>query len=166
MLFRSGSGLEALFKAAEGAGIDFCAGLGYGTTAFNAEANARKAMSRAGDTGGCNLFSVDVDGQLDGPMSSSLRSLRYSIAETDAEVIAAARDTGLSPAYVARIKSLTRMTGNNRFDVEELAAALDISGRSARRILQAMAEAGRASVAALESTSKAGRPRRLYEIRL
>ena len=40
-------GLQELFKGADEEGISFCAGLGYGTTAFNAEANARKALNRA-----------------------------------------------------------------------------------------------------------------------
>ena len=159
-------GLETLFRSSDEAGIDFCAGLGYGSTAFNAEANARKARCRAAAVPGCNLFSVDVDGEIEGPVSAPLRSLRYSIAETDSDVRATAEATGLSAAYVMKIKSLMRMTMKDRFDVEEFAAALDISERSARRILGNIAAAGRAEVVALESKAKTGRPRRLYELKL
>lgn len=160
------AGLETLLESAERAGIDFCAGLGYGTTAFNAESNARKALDRAKATEGCNLYSVDVDGEIIGPVSAEARSFRYSLAETDAEVRAVSAATGLSAAYVTKIRSLVRMAGKDRFDVEEFAAGLDISERSARRILGVIASAGKAVVVAMESRSKTGRPRRLYEIRL
>ena len=159
-------GLHELFRAADGAGLSFCAGLGYGTTAFNAEANARKALNRACAVSGSCLYSVDVDGDIEGPISSELRSIQYSIAETDASVRLVADKTGLSSAYVTKIQAMIRMTARIRFDVDEFATGLDISPRSARRILQGIAEAGYADVVALESRSKTGRPRRVYELKL
>ncbi|MDX9958338.1 MAG: hypothetical protein RBT68_07840, partial [Spirochaetia bacterium] len=62
-------GLQELFRGADEAGISFCAGLGYGTTAFNAEANARKALNRACTVNGSCLYSVEVDGLFEGPIS-------------------------------------------------------------------------------------------------
>lgn len=159
-------GLNEFFRAADGAGLSFCSGLGFGTTAFNAEANARKALNRACAVSGSCLYSVDVDGEIEGPISSELRSIQYSLAETDSKVRFVAERTGLSTAYVTKIQALMRMTGRNRFDVDEFATGLDISSRSARRILQGMAEAGYAGIVALESRSKTGRPRRVYELNL
>ncbi len=161
-----GRGLEKLFKAATHTGIDFCAGLGYGQTSFNAEANARKALNRSCALAGSSLFSVDVEGEIIGPISSELQMLRYNISETDVGVQEAARETGLSAAYITKIRSMMIMTKKNRFDVEEFAAGLDVSERSARRILQGIAAAGRADVVALENKSTTGRPRRLYELKL
>lgn len=158
-------GLQELFRGADGSGISFCAGLGYGTTAFNAEANARKALNRACAVNGSCLYSVDVDGAIEGPISSELRSIQYNIAETDTTVRLVAEKTGLSTAYVTKIQAMIRMTAKTRFDVDEFATGLDISPRSARRILQNIAEAGYADIVALESRSKTGRPRRVYELK-
>ena len=159
-------GLQELFRGADGAGISFCAGLGYGTTAFNAEANARKALNRACTVNGSCLYSVDVDGGIEGPISSQLRSIQYNIAETDATIRLVAEKTGLSTAYVTKIRAMMRMAARTRFDVDEFATGLDISPRSARRILQNIAEAGYADIVALESRSRTGRPRRVYELKL
>jgi predicted ArsR family transcriptional regulator len=58
------------------------------------------------------------------------------------------------------------MSARIRFDVDEFATGLDISSRSARRLLQNIAEAGYAEIVALESRSRTGRPRRVYELKL
>jgi len=158
-------GLATLFSQAEREGLSFKAGLGYGTTAYNAESNARKALSRSSREPGRNLFAVDVDGLIEGPISTSNRGISYALAEGDAEALELARRAGLSPAQLAKIRSIVRMTRQSRFDADEIAAALDLSPRSARRVLQGLAEAGLAEVAAVESRSRTGRPRRLYTIR-
>lgn len=157
--------LSTLFASAGSEGILFCAGLGYGTTAYNAEANARKALNRACGAKSSSLYSVDVDGEICGPLESS-GSTRYNLAESDADILATARASGMSPAHVSKIRSLVRSSGRSRFDVDEFAAGLDVSPRSARRILQGLIAAGAAKVAAIESGTRAGRPRRLYEVTL
>ncbi len=158
--------LETLFSHAEREGLAFKAGLGYGTTAYNAESNARKALSRAGYEPGRNLFAVDVDGIIEGPISTSDRGISYALSEGDGETLELARRAGLSPAHLAKIRSIVRKTNQASFDVDEIAAALDLSPRSARRVLQGLAEAGLAEVSAMESRSRTGRPRRLYSIKL
>lgn len=153
----------SLFVSADREGIVFFAGLGYGTTAYNAEANARKALNRASGAKESSLYSVDVDGEICGPLAGP-EPMQYNIAESDAEILAVAEASGLSPAHVSKIRSLVRSTGRSRFDVEEFAAGLEISPRSARRILQGLIAAGAAKVAAIESGTRAGRPRRLFEV--
>ena len=157
--------LSSLYTASGKAGIQFCAGLGFGTTTYNAEANARKALDRSRSWNGSSVYSVDVDGEIHGPLEVAERG-SYNIAETDASIMEAARSTGLSPAHLSRIRSLVRVRGHKRIDVDELATSLNVSSRSARRILQELSDAGKARVVALESRTQAGRPRRLYEIDL
>ncbi len=159
-------GLRNLLKSADNSRIEFSGGLGFGVTAFNAEANARKALDRSCSTPESSMFSVDVDGAIMGPLASPGQTLEYSLSDASEEVQKIARDSGLSASYITKIRSLMRMTRKTRFDVEELAAGLDLSTRSARRILQGIAAAGKAEVVALESKSKTGRPRRLYDLHL
>jgi len=158
--------IEELLDAASSLEIEFSAGLGYGSTAFNAEYNARMALDRACAASESCMFAVDVGGDIIGPITSGRSPLRYNISESDAGIRRIAEETGLSAAYISKIKSLILMTRKNVFDAEELAAYLDISSRSARRILQSIEESGHARVAALESKSKTGRPRRVYELSL
>ncbi len=155
--------MSSLFASADREDIVFCAGLGYGTTAYNAEANARKALNRAGGSKESSLYSVDVDGEICGPLAGP-QPARYNIAESDAGILAIAEASGLSPAHVSKIRALVRSAGRSRFDVEEFAAGLEVSPRSARRILQGLIAAGAARIAAIESSTRAGRPRRLYEV--
>ncbi len=159
-------GLRTLLKSADNSRIEFSGGLGFGVTAFNAEANARKALDRSSSTQGSSMFSVDIDGSIAGPLASPGQTLEYMLSETSEEVRKIALDSGLSTSYVTKIRSLMRVTKKTRFDVEELAAGLNVSLRSARRILQGIAAAGKAEVVALESKSKTGRPRRLYDLHL
>jgi hypothetical protein len=159
-------GLRNLLESAGNSRIEFSGGLGFGVTAFNAEANARKALDRSSSTQGSSMFSVDVDGSIEGPLAAPGQTLAYSLSESSEEVRQIARDAGLSPSYVTKIRSLMRVTRETRFDVEELAAGLDVSLRSARRILQGIAAAGKAEIVALESKSRTGRPRRLYDLKI
>lgn len=158
--------VQELLDAASSLGIRFAAGLGYGTTAFNAEYNARIALARARAVPESCMFTVDVGGDILGPVSSGRSPLRYNIAETDEDVRKVASDTGLSAAHVSKIKSMLSATHKSVFDAEEMSAYLDISPRSARRILQSLENSGHAQVAALKSKSTTGRPRRVYELKL
>ncbi|MBN2873909.1 MAG: hypothetical protein JXM71_02345 [Spirochaetales bacterium] len=157
--------IATLNSAAERAGIAFYAGLGYGTTAYNAEANARKALDRSSASTGSCVFSVDVDGEIKGPLSNAAAS-SYNIAETDALLVEAAAATGMSAAHLSKIRSMVRRAGKRRFDVDEFASGLNISPRSARRILQDLSDSGLATIVGHESKRHAGRPRRLFEITL
>jgi hypothetical protein len=159
-------GLRTLLKSANNSRIEFSGGLGFGATAFNAEANARKALDRSCSTPESSMFSVDVDGTIAGPLASPGQTLEYKLSDTSEEVRNTARESGLSTSYLTKIRSLIKVTKKTRFDVEELAAGLGISARSARRILQGIAEAGKAEIVALESKSRTGRPRRLYDLKI
>ncbi len=159
-------GLRILLKSAGNSRIEFSGGLGFGVTAFNAEANARKALDRSSSTQGSSMFSVDVDGSIEGPLAAPGQALAYNLSESSEEVRQIAKEAGLSPSYVTKIRALMRVTKKTRFDVEELATGLDVSLRSARRILQGIAGAGKAEMVALESTSRSGRPRKLYELKI
>lgn len=156
--------LDALAKSADEAGIQYSVGLGYGVTAYGAEANARMALERAAAAAGSCAFAVDENGEIQGPLRSS-SSLTYALSG-DAGLMELAEKTGLSPAHLSRIRSMLRAGRSNRVGVDELAAALGVGPRSARRILRSLADAGKAEVAALESRSVSGRPRTLYDVHI
>ncbi len=143
---------------------NFSGGLGYGHTVYRAEMNARMALNRAISYKGACLYKMEIDGCLTGPFREGRRTLSYQLQETDNKVKEIAEKLGLSTAYIGKIESLIRNTNNRRFSAEEFASFLDISPRSARRILNKILDGGYAEVVAHESTKKTGRPRKIFYI--
>ncbi len=144
----------------------FSAGLGYGNTVHRAEMNARLALNRAIGHQGVCLYRMESDGRLHGPIRDSQLTLSYQLQETNPMIKRVAADLGLSTAYVGKIQALIDATNNRRFSAEEFATVLEISPRSARRILKNFEDKGYAEIVAHESPNKTGRPRKIYEIDL
>lgn len=67
--------------------------------------------------------------------------------------------TGVSTAYINKIKSIIKKKEKNSFTSTELAEFLNISERSTNRIIKKIIENGYASVE-FENSPGAGRPRR------
>lgn len=152
--------LDMLSKITE----NFSGGLGYGHTVYRAEMNARMALNRAISHDGACLYKMETDGCLEGPFREGQYTLNYQLQETDDYIKDIAEKMGLSTAYIGKIESLIERTNNNRFSAEEFASSLDISPRSARRILNKIVDNGFAKVVAHESPNKTGRPRQIFSI--
>ncbi|MBG0763926.1 MAG: hypothetical protein H0S78_03395 [Tissierellales bacterium] len=152
--------LETLSKITN----NFSGGLGYGHTVYRAEMNARMALNRAMAHEGACLYKMEMDGRLEGPFREGQFTLNYQLQETDDYIKEIAGKIGLSTAYIGKIESIIRRTSNNRFSAEEFASSLDISPRSARRILNKIVDNGFAEVVAHESPNKTGRPRQIFSI--
>lgn len=126
--------------------------------------NARMALNRAMSYEGACLYKMEMDGCLEGPFREGQDTLNYQLQETDDYIKDIAEKMGLSTAYIGKIESIIRKTSNNRFSAEEFASSLDISPRSARRILNKIVDNGFAEVVAHESPNKTGRPRQIFSI--
>lgn len=81
-------------------------------------------------------------------------AISYDLISRDDQVEQIAQETGMSGAYIARLMALIQLRGDAEFDVKELADCLNITVRSAHRIIRKLLERGYASVCGKESSGR------------
>lgn len=145
--------------------IVFASGVGYGNTVYDAEKNARIALNHAMNIDQSATFIVEEQGQITGPITNDKNeALTYAIRVDDKEILRISDEIKLSPAYITKIQSIVERTSSDAFDAKSIAALLEVSIRSASRILKNIVDGGYAEIIAKESVSKTGRPRQIYRI--
>lgn len=142
--------------------IRISCGIGFDRTVYGSEMNARVALSYAKESGGDAVFLVEEDGSITGPIGKSSEHR----PEVDEEVTRIAHHVGLNPTYIRKLKSIQEEIGEDRVHAKKLASYLNVTERSARRILSILKEKGFAKEVGRETSGKKGRPRNIYRIRL
>lgn len=155
--------LAILKKDIKSKGAILSVGIGLGVTSYQAEINARKALRRSYDSNGKDIFQIDENDKIKGPVGSALE-MNYALSSSDKYILEISSKTGLSCESVLKIISLNKTRKSNIIDSKELAGCLDVSDRTARRILHKITEANLGRIYAKESSSGTGRPKNLIEI--
>ena len=155
--------LLELSKDIKHIGFSLNIGLGIGTTSYQAETNARKALLKSIDSKSSHIYMVDEDDTMIGPLGEE-KSLNYSLKVSDEKLIHISESTGLSCESIVKIMALNETRKSNIYDSKELADLLDLSERSARRILQKIVSSNLGRVIAKETSNGKGRPKNLTEI--
>ncbi|MBS5787005.1 MAG: transcriptional regulator [Clostridioides difficile] len=152
-----------LKKDIKSMGFVLCIGIGIGLTAYQAEAHAYKSIKRCEDSSEKEIFLIDEKENIKGPLKSK-NQLSYSLASADKNILLISEKTGLSCESISKIMSLNKTRQSNVYDSKEFADYLNISERSARRILNKIVSANYGRIYAKESSNGVGRPRHLIEI--
>ena len=139
-------------------------GIGFGVTAYDAEQNAFAALGMAQQKGKGLWMAVSDERKVIGPLSSAVR-LEYSIQADAVACRRMANQLRLSVTTVNRLLAVVDKLDKDTIGAEELAVYLNMTARSARRILTNLVDNGLAEFAGEELIAK-GRPRRFYRIRL
>ncbi len=155
--------LSKLQKDIKSIGFSLSVGIGFGVTAFKAETNAHKALQRSIDSKENEMYLIDEEENIRGPLGLS-NEIMYCLVPKDKSVIEISESTGLSCETVSKIIAINETRNSNVYDSKELAGYLDISERSARRILQKIISANLGQIHSKESSKGAGRPKNLIEI--
>ena len=138
-------------------------GIGMGITSYKADMNARKALEYAIKRGKKEIYQIDEDNVLEGPLGVE-KQLRYELISSDPRIQDIASRTGLSVRSVLKIIAIAEARKSYVFDAHELAECLDVTTRSARRIMNRIMDAGLGCVYAKETAISGGRPKALIEI--
>lgn len=141
-------------------GITLSIGIGFGATASEAGANARSALRKSVAAGGNACFIVREDRTLIGPleMADPVSSI---LAPIDPALLRRAEEAGMTSAYLSKLLAYMSRHGKYDYQVHELASMLNITVRSAHRLLLQWADAGLVGIAGMEKMPK-GRPRQVY----
>lgn len=144
-------------------GVSFDAGIGMGVTAYQAESNARKALEFTMKKKKGEIFCIDENKVCIGPVGME-KKLEYELISSDPWIQEIADRTRMSTRSILKIIAIAETRKSFVFDAHELAACLDITVRSARRIMNKIMDAGLGKVYAKETTVMGGRPKALIEI--
>lgn len=152
-----------LQKQARELGMQLNVGIGRGLTAYKADMNARKALDCSLKKGKQGIYQVDENDVLEGPLGVE-QPLKYELITSDPRIQNIAKETGLSVPSVLKIMAISEVRKNHVFDAHELAECLEVTPRSARRIMNKIMDAGYGRVYAKETAAAGGRPKTLIEI--
>ncbi|MDR0271658.1 hypothetical protein [Paenibacillus sp.] len=141
-------------------GISLSLGVGFGTSANEAGTNARAALRKSKEAGGNTCFIIREDQTLIGPLEMS-DPIQTVLSATHTALIKKAEDAGMTSAYLSKLLSYTAKYGKYEYTVHELATLLDITVRSAHRLLLLWIDNGLVDISGMEKVPK-GRPRQIY----
>ncbi len=141
-------------------GLSLSVGIGFGTSANAAGTNARSALRKAKEAGGNACFILREDATLIGPMEMA-DPIQAILSPTDVELIRQAEDVGMTSAYLSKLLQHMARIGKYEYKVHELAELLNITVRSAHRLLLQWIDGGLVDISGYEKMPK-GRPRQVY----
>lgn len=137
-------------------------GTGLGPTAYESEINARKALELALKEKESCIFKID-EAKVEGPLLLE-RELHYDFIIDHAEIEKMAELTELNPLYIKKIEALKKKHSQDTFTSEELAKHLNVSMRTASRIMKKIIDNECGEVVGIESTNIVGRPKQIVRI--
>ncbi|MFS0723204.1 hypothetical protein [Paenibacillus sp. 1P07SE] len=149
-------------EASKSYGLSLSIGVGFGASANEAGTHARAALRKAKEAGGNACFIVREDRTLIGPLEMS-DPVQTVLAPTDAGLIKQAEDAGMTSAYLSKLLSSKAKLDKVDYTVHELASLLEITVRSAHRLLLLWMDHELVTVAGMEKVPK-GRPRQIYRM--
>ncbi|MDO3409959.1 hypothetical protein QWJ34_09315 [Saccharibacillus sp. CPCC 101409] len=141
-------------------GLSLSLGIGFGLSANDAGTNARSALRKAKEAGGDACFIIREDATLIGPLEMA-DPVRAILAPIDAELIRQAGEAGMTGAYLGKLLHHMARFEKYEYEVHELASLLNITVRSAHRLLIQWMDGGLVEIAGYEKMPR-GRPRQIY----
>lgn len=153
------------FELAAASDNKIYSGISYGCSVYRAEINTETALNAALLEDFGNLYILDASLQLRGPFTESPFSLVEPIL--DSEIIEdASHKIGLSEDYIYKIYRTLTLKDVQSVTAKEFAHYLNISHRSANRILRMFINAGYAEIIDSIHEGKSGRPVNVIKITL
>lgn len=143
--------------------LKVCIGLGYGYSANEAEKNSREALEYAKNYNKNCCYVIMEDKKIRGPLEGG-RIIEFYSSAQESRVALLAQESNLSAVIINKMMGVMESYGKDTITASEIAETLNITLRSARRILSNFEEAGVAKVIGEEQPAGKGRPRRIYKI--
>lgn len=141
---------------------DICIGWGIGADMVTAQKNAQAALRQSQKNAARAAYLVDGTGKQFGPLLYG-KSLAITSAPPE-ETERVSKQLGISPQNLHKLVSLQEKRGLRRFTSADLAFYLNITLRSANRILAKLVQCGGAEVVQTMQSHIKGRPYNIYEV--
>ena len=137
-------------------------GWGCADNVVDAHRNAQRGVMEAMSSSGMPAYVVTSDGCLLGLTAEKPGTVPAAAKESPERI---SRISGVSLRYINRIAALLSERREDSLSAEELAEALELTPRSALRILDKLCDCGLAAVQYSRSLNRPGRPAKRYRIR-
>ena len=144
------------------AGASVCIGWGLGRDILESLQHAKRALTESARNSEHHAYVMNEAGELVGPMASGKSVVLDSTLHTATEALG--QELGISPLNLHKIVNLQEKRGIGRFSSADLAFYLNVTVRSANRILAKLAERGIAVVSGSSQPNSRGRPSKVYEV--
>ena len=157
--------LEEFFRQLEKSyGISINIGFGLGYSARIAEGNARIALYHARKKAEQrhSIYIVSENSEIINPLQGPDKV--YSLKSEDSHILSIANATRMSVSTITKLLRFESLRGNTGFTTVELGDYLEISRRSAERILKGLMDCNYAKKIGEEQPHSKGRPRSVYRI--
>lgn len=142
--------------------VPICIGWGSAGNISEAYQNGLRALKQATLYGDCATFISLENNVMIGPLSSTQRMVYNDIP--DKNLIQISERVGISPLYLNKILYIIQQKQGNTLSSEELSFFLNVTTRSASRILKKLEEGGLARVEYNRQLNFRGRPAKIYTI--
>lgn len=149
----------------ESKGITINSGLGFGSTGWNAEYNARNALEMAEKAPEAALYIIDENNKIRGPVNGE-NETNYNLYIYDERINNIAKKIGISVTYLSKILSIMEKNDEKVFSSDTLGHYLGVTERSARRILDKFVDSGYGEVITTSVNKGIGRPKKIIKIKL
>ena len=156
---------QTVVRNLEKENISICSGMGFGYTGWDAERNSKDALSMSEKEDNGALFIIDQGKRIKGPINHK-REKTYDLIVTDERLIKISDEIGISPTYLSKLLPLIKESEDKYFTTDILADYLNISHRSARRILAKFEESNYGEVVTTAVTKGVGRPKKIVKIKI
>ena len=137
-------------------------GWGLGRNILDSMQNARRALTESARNNEHSAYVVNDSGELVGPLASGKSVVLDSNPGPVLEALG--QRLGVLPINLHKIANLHAKRGIGRFSSAELASYLNVTPRSANRILAKLAQCGMAKVTGSSQPNPRGRPSKVYEV--
>ena len=144
--------------------VPVCIGWGSASNVTEAYQNGLRALKQALSTGTTSTYIILEDNVMIGPLSSEHRLICSDVP--DKNLMKLSEQVGISPLYLSKILYILQQKGGNTLSSEELAFFLNVTTRSASRILNKLEAGGLAQVEYSRQMNLRGRPAKIYAIQI
>lgn len=145
-------------------GVSASIGWGVGTGLGAASDHAAIALEQSLAQGEGYCYVTSEDGMVTGPIGTS-HSFSYSREITPALQLISER-SGLSVLYIQKLKGMWEQIPQHYLSCEDIGRYLNISRRSANRVLNQLEQSGYAAVILVNKQGGRGRPTKMYTLNL
>lgn len=158
--------LPLLSRFKEELHINCTIGIGFGINAYDSGRHAKQALYQANENGPNLCYIVREDNRVIGPIDTTvfINYEQYPLVITDLELLGRAEKAGMSASYISKLMGRIMKHQKFIYTAEELAQTLNITLRSANRILLKWLDAGLVDIIGEEKVAHRGRPKRIYFI--
>ncbi|USG65479.1 HTH domain-containing protein [Brevibacillus ruminantium] len=140
-------------------------GFGFGRTVTEAEEHAQIGLFHAEKGRGDEAYIVTEDKKVIGPLNEKVTK-SFQLLSLDEKLLAVIKQSGISVATMTKIIDFLRLRHNPIFSASDLADYLQVSKRTAERIMKKLVDNRYAEITGEEQPYQKGRPRALYRILL